>query len=83
MNPLDLGWLGLMIAILVYWFLAISWWLMRKRQKAGAPEPASVTHVSETEIVVTFEDRINVVRAGVVLLGPPSLLLLVWLLGRN
>jgi heme/copper-type cytochrome/quinol oxidase subunit 2 len=83
MNPLSWSLLGLLIAMLVYWAVAISWWLVRRRQNARAAEPASLTHVSETEIVVSFEERINVVRAVVVLLAPPSLLLLVWLIGRN
>lgn len=83
MNPLDWTLPGLLLAILGYWVLTISWWVMRQRQKARAPEAASVTQLSETEIVVTFEDRINLIRVGVVLLGPPLVLMLVWLLGRS
>jgi hypothetical protein len=81
-NPLEWNWLGLMLAILGYWVLAISWWVLRQRDRVQSPEADSVTQLSETEIVVTFEDRINLVRAGAVLLGPPFLLLCVWLVGR-
>jgi hypothetical protein len=82
-NPQNWAWFDLLLAILGYWVLAISWWVMRHRQKARAPEQASVTQISETEIVVTFEDRIDLLRAGVILLGPPLLLLVVWLVARN
>jgi hypothetical protein len=82
-NPLEWSWLGLLLAILGYWVLAISWWVLRQRKRVQAPELASVTQLSETEIVVTFEDHISLIRAGVVLLGPPFLLLCVWLVGRN
>lgn len=80
MNPLDWTPLSLLLAILGYWVLTVSWWVMRQRQKARTPEAAAVTQLSEAKMVVTFEDRINWIRAGLVLLGPPLVLALVWLL---
>lgn len=80
MNPLNWSWSGLLLATLAYWLLAIAAWIALRRRNARSAEPSSMRQVSETEVMLTFEEEIRLIPLAAVLFGPPLGLLALWLL---
>ena len=79
MNPSTWSWTGLVAALLLYWACAAFVWVLRLRRRAGDHEPPEVTVISDTEIVVTFEEEITWVPLMAVVLGPPLILVILFL----
>ena len=79
MNGSAWSWIGLVIAILLYWVGAASIWVLRQRRKARDPEPGEVTVISDTEIMVSFEEEFRWLPLLAVVLGPPLILVILFL----
>ena len=64
---------------LLYWASAALIWVLAQRRTVRDHEPAEVTVISDTEIMVSFDEEIRWLPLLAVVLGPPVILVILFL----
>jgi hypothetical protein len=80
MNPLNWSWAGVLVAVVAYWLLVVAAWIALVRRRARSAGPATIEQRSPTNVLLTFEEEISLMPLASVLLAPPLVLVVVWLL---
>lgn len=74
-----LSFMHVMLTTLFYWVVVLLLFKVCFRGWRARTEPTHAKQISDTQIVLGFEEHIPWIPAALITLGPPMLLVLAWL----